>query len=178
MKSIIIISALTFAVLFGTILFTSGLFEDVVRRAAERPVEEADLEEERAKARVFDEVAKERDALQRERETFDSWAVSEAVEAKVLADAAVKLDGMITELAALQTGVGEQRDAQAAKLAKVYEAMKPASAAPILSSLEIDIVLDILTNMKDRQAAKILAFMNPGLAAQISTRMSNQGGAS
>jgi flagellar motility protein MotE (MotC chaperone) len=178
MKSILIISLLTFVVLFGTILFTSGLLEDVVRQAAVRDDEPLDPQEQAAREQVFRLAAAERDALQRDRESYLAWSTADEVERKVLAQAAENLSGMIGELAALQTGVGQERDAQAAKLAKVYEAMKPASAAPILASLDLDIVLEIMTNMKDRQAAKILAFMNPGLAAEISTRMSSQGGSS
>jgi len=82
---------------------------------------------------------------------------------------------MLTDLETLQLSYNQDRDAQAAKLSKVYEAMKPASAAPILASLDLDIVLQILANMKDRQAAKILANMTPELAAEISTRLSAKG---
>jgi len=57
----------------------------------------------------------------------------------------------------------------------MYEAMKPQQAAPIISALDLDIILDIMSRIKDRQAAKILAKMDPGLAAQVSTRMSLKG---
>ena len=48
-------------------------------------------------------------------------------------------------------------------------------AAPILSALELDIILDIMSRMKERPAAKILARMDAGLAAQVSTGMSLKG---
>ena len=69
----------------------------------------------------------------------------------------------------------EARERSAARLAKMYEAMKPAKAAPILAALDPDIVIEIMTRMKERQAAKILASMDAGLAAQISTRLSSKG---
>ncbi len=39
----------------------------------------------------------------------------------------------------------------------------------------MEIILDIMSRMKERQAAKILANMDAGLAAQVSTRMSLKG---
>jgi hypothetical protein len=61
------------------------------------------------------------------------------------------------------------------KLAKVYEAMKPTKAAPILASLDPDIVLQIIGNMQERQAARILAQMDAGLAARISAELGGGG---
>jgi len=57
----------------------------------------------------------------------------------------------------------------------MYEAMKPAKAAPILSSLDMEIILEIFDRMKEKPAAKILAYMDPGLAARISARLSLKG---
>ncbi len=57
----------------------------------------------------------------------------------------------------------------------MYEAMPPAKAAPILAALAPDVTLDILRRMKERQAAAVLAAMDAGVAAQISTRLSMKG---
>ncbi len=70
----------------------------------------------------------------------------------------------------------EQEEA-ASRLAKMYEAMKPQKAANILATMDRNVCLAILSRMKERQAAKVLSFMDAGLAAQISTRLSLQGGA-
>ena len=86
------------------------------------------------------------------------------------------LETVIQKLDAKQIEYIEERERSAAKLAKMYEAMKPAQAAPIISALELDIILDIMTRMKERPAAKILSNMDAGLAAQVSTRMSLKGG--
>jgi flagellar motility protein MotE (MotC chaperone) len=53
--------------------------------------------------------------------------------------------------------------------------MKPAKAAPILETLDPQTVLEIVSRMKDRQAAKVLSSMNAGLASEISRRMSLKG---
>ncbi len=174
-KSIAIISSLTFLVIFGVILITNGLFQDAMSElslSASTGDEEIDPE---AAALIFANLARETDKLQRESESLIGYQTVFEIEEKNLVDREQKIISMLTDLETLQLSYNQDRDAQAAKLSKVYEAMKPASAAPILASLDLDIVLQILANMKDRQAAKILANMTPELAAEISTRLSAKG---
>ena len=174
-KSIAIISTLTFLVIFGILLITNGLLQDTVREmnlGAQAGGDEGDRE---ATAMIFANLARERDKLQRESEGLLGYRSMFEIEEKNLVAREQKILDMLAELKAAQHDYNIDRDAQATKLSKVYEAMKPTSAAPILASLDLDIVLQILANMKDRQAAKILANMNPGLAAEISTRLSAKG---
>jgi len=178
MKTILIVSTLTFLVLFGTIVMTSGMLQNAVKgRLGEllAPVTgggDAALDDTLARLEL------ERDALQRQREELALRASALDVEQKAFDAAQVRLQGLATEIKAAQGALDASHDAEIAKLAKVYEAMKPASAAPILASLDMEIVLEIMTRLKDRQAARILAFMTPALAAEISARMSPPGGSS
>ncbi|MDO9172623.1 MAG: hypothetical protein Q7W29_12425 [bacterium] len=176
MKTILIVSTLTFLVLFGTIIMTSGMLENVVKgRLGEllAPVtggRDDELDE------TLGRLALERDALQRQREELVLRSAAFDVEQKAFDDAQLRLQALATEIRAAQGALDASHDVEIAKLAKVYEAMKPASAAPILASLDMDIVLEIMSRLKDRQAARILAFMTPALAAEISARMSPTGG--
>ena len=97
---------------------------------------------------------------------------------KAFGDEIARLQTLIEELKQAQGDHDATQEAEIVKLAKVYEAMKPASAATILSSLDIDIVLGIMRHLKNRQAAQILAYMTPTQAAEISARLSPQGGKS
>lgn len=54
------------------------------------------------------------------------------------------------------------------KLAKIYEAMRPEDAAPILAKLDDQTIIQLLQSMRQRQAAKILTNFDPDLAARIS----------
>lgn len=174
-KTIIIISTLTFLVIFGVILFTNGLFQSAVSDLSRSVNSDSDDADTEATALIFANLAREKDKLQRQSETLIGYSAVYEIEEKNLVAREQKMLEMIAQLESTQQSLNQGRDAQAAKLSKVYEAMKPASAAPILASLDLDIVMQILSNMKDRQAAKILANMNPGLAAQISTRLSAKG---
>jgi hypothetical protein len=54
------------------------------------------------------------------------------------------------------------------KLAKIYEAMEPTSAADVLNSLSDQTAAAVLKQMKQRQAAEILASLSPERAAKLS----------
>ncbi|MBU0742408.1 hypothetical protein KKG45_07320 [bacterium] len=174
-KSLAIVSSLTFLVIFGIILITNGLLQETVRELSRNALSDADDTDQEAATLIFANLARDRDKLQRESEGLIGYQTELEIEEKNLVAREQKILAMLADLETAQLGYNRGRDAQAAKLSKVYEAMKPASAAPILATLDLDIVLQILANMKDRQAAKILANMNPGLAAEISTRLSARG---
>lgn len=62
----------------------------------------------------------------------------------------------------------KKNDVNISKLAKVYNAMKPADAAQIMKNLNDELVIEILRRVKQRQAAKILSQLPPARAARIS----------
>ena len=70
------------------------------------------------------------------------------------------------ELAANGTGIR--------KLAKIYESMRPEQAAPVLRKLKDEDIINILFKMRQRNAAKIIANFDPGLAARITKKMSGK----
>jgi flagellar motility protein MotE (MotC chaperone) len=172
MKSVLIISAITFVLIFGTVVLVSTQLNKVAVGGA---LPELAPEDYVAAERVFRDMAAERDRIQQEKEALAALKMSLAVQEQVLSQGREDLLAVIKKLELKQAEYVAERDRSAAKLAKMYEAMKPAQAAPIISALELDIIIDIMGRMKERPAAKIMAHMDAGLAAQISTRMSIKG---
>lgn len=173
MKSVIIISVITFILIFGgVVLMSSHLNEAAVTGG----LPDMAPEDYQAAERVFKDMARERDRIQQDKEALLALKQSVAVQEQVLQQGRDNLLEVIRKLDAKQQEYVQERENSAGKLAKMYEAMKPAQAAPIMSALDLDIILDIMSRMKERQAAKILANMDAGLAAQVSTRMSMKGG--
>jgi flagellar motility protein MotE (MotC chaperone) len=172
MKSVIVISVITFVIIFGGVIGLSAHLGRAARSGAS-----ADLgpEDHAAADRIFEDIARERDRLQREREEIIDLRQTLTVQEEMLERTKNSLGAIIAKLESRQQQYIEERERSATKLAKMYEAMKPAKAAPILAVLELDIILDIMSRMNERPAAKILSYMDAGLAAQISTRMSLQG---
>jgi hypothetical protein len=75
--------------------------------------------------------------------------------------------------AAIEAG----KEAQAKRLARIYEGMRPKEAAAVLEKIERPLATLVLQGIKERQTAKILAAMNPTVAAEL-TRLLGQTGES
>jgi len=72
--------------------------------------------------------------------------------------------------------VDKARQAQIKKLAAVYASMKPEELKGILRGLDEQTIVAILLQMRERDAAKVLAAMDADRAARISQMMAGKGG--
>ena len=170
MKSVLILSSVTFLLIFGGIALMSLQLSPPATDQAIDPNDAA------AGARLLRDAAVERDRLQREQEQLAGLRQSQAAQELVMAQVHEQLLATLGRLEKQQVAFIAEQDAAADRLAKMYEAMKPDKAAEILATLDMEISLAIFARMKERQAARILSYMTPGRAAQISTRLSLQGG--
>ena len=174
MKTVVIFSVVTFVIMFGGVFLLSSMLQ---QSAAQEPETVPTLEPEdyEAAERVMRDLTIERDRIQAEKEELLALRQMVSVEEQVLQQTQARLQQVITTLEGEQRAYNEEKERSARKLAKRYEAMKPASAAPVISSLDMEIILEIMDRMKEKPAAKILSYMDAGLAAQVSTRMSLKG---
>ena len=172
MKTVAIISVITFVLIFGGVLLISIQLSSSANAVALPDLAPEDYE---AAERVFADMSVERDRIQREKEELVLLRQNVSVQEKVIQDSRKQLEAVIAKLEAKQMTYVEEREKSATRLAKMYESMKPDQAAPIMGSLELEIVLEIMSRMKERPAAKILSKMDPGFAAQISTHLSARG---
>lgn len=169
MKSVIVVSVMTFVLIFGGVAFISN---QVRREAGPDPELLAERQElESLRIGLDAELA---DAS-RVRERLRALRAASATQHALLSQAQARLDSLVGDLESRRRDLDEDRDRSAAHLAKVYENMKPAQAAPILAGLEMHTVVDILGRMRERNAARILASMDPQSAAAISARLSEGG---
>jgi flagellar motility protein MotE (MotC chaperone) len=168
MKSVLIISVVTFFLIFGGLAILSSQLggNSSLRQQDGSTTEILDAKQ------AMEDIDAERILLRREKEEIIAMRQAVAVQEQVLVEGRRELSAMVQEIETKQRVLGEVRERSAVRLAKMYENMKPAQAAPILSALEMDIILDIMGRMKEREAARILASMDAGLAAQISTELS------
>lgn len=171
MKTVVIISTVTFLLIFGGIAVL-GLQLAQHSRAGES----SDPADQAAEQRLLLNVEAERDRLQREREYLAGFQQSQAAREVLMDKVHAELLQVVDRIDERQNAYIAEQDAAAAKLAKMYEAMKPAKAASILAAMDMEVTLAILKRMKERPAAKILSYMDAGYAAQLSTRLSLQEG--
>jgi len=127
-----------------------------------------------AEIEVLQELSARRTQLdQRAGELEQREVVLQAVEKRI--------DEKIAKLETLQKNIqstvdkqNAADDARAQSLVKIYETMKPADAAQIISQLDMPIVLQMLSHMKEAKTAPILAAMDPTKAEAITTAMAKR----
>ena len=172
MKSVFVISAITFGLIFGGLALTSHHIAKTVSITTA-----GDLTTPGTVCVGPSGDGSQSDSERVERTTDELMALRQtlAVQERTLAAAQRNLAATVAKLDTAQQRYVIANERSARKLAKMYEAMKPAKAAPILASLDMDVVLEIITRMKERQAARILAQMDASLAAHISSRISTKG---
>ncbi len=59
-------------------------------------------------------------------------------------------------------------------LARIYQAMKPARAAPVFEQLDLEVQTLVAKRMRDRSAALLMAAMSPGAAARLSMALAGR----
>ncbi len=59
-------------------------------------------------------------------------------------------------------------------LVKIYEGMKPADAANIFNTLDVDVLMTVLNGMSERKSAAVMAEMNPDRARTVTILMAQQ----
>lgn len=60
------------------------------------------------------------------------------------------------------------------ELARIYQTMKPAKAAPIFERLDLDVQTAVARRMRERSTALILSHMNPANAVQLSMALAGK----
>ncbi len=60
------------------------------------------------------------------------------------------------------------------ELARIYQAMKPAKAAPIFEKLDLDVQIEVARRMRDRSTALLLANMSPDAGAELSMALAGR----
>ena len=121
------------------------------------------------------------ESLATRREQLDARERDLDMREKVIAAAEKRVEERITELKAIEANIetmfgkrDEQEEAQLASLVKTYDAMKPGDAAQIFDTLEINVLLDVLSRIKPAKAAPILAAMKPERAQEVTVELARR----
>jgi len=173
MKTLLIGSLASFLLIFGAVFF----FAQKMAKEQHPDTVGAELSAEDLDSAELSMMALEAERVQlaNDRTRLLDQGQDVASQRSTLDDQLQKIQGAITKLEEEQVRYGQARTESAQKLAKMFNAMKPASAAPIFSSLDRETALDILIRMKEKSAAKLLSAIDPALAAQLSTKLSLRG---
>ena len=73
----------------------------------------------------------------------------------------------------LENQEGEENE-RIASLVRIYENMKAKEAAAIFNTLDLDILVQVLSNMTERKASPIIAKMNPERAKTVTIMLAEE----
>jgi flagellar motility protein MotE (MotC chaperone) len=124
--------------------------------------------------KVLQELSNRRSELDKTAQTLD-------MRENLLQATENKLDQKVQELKSLQQQVSDlmkgydaQENAKFQSLVKIYENMKPREAAKIFDELDMPMLIQIVTRMKEVRVAPIIACMSPSKAKELSIELAKQ----
>lgn len=119
------------------------------------------LSKRRAEIEARDQKLNEREALLK--------AAEQAVDKKI-----AELAKMKGEIEALLGQQEDMEDSRITSLVKIYEAMKPKEAAIIFNTLDMDVLLSVVSRMNERKLSPVLASMDPDKARLVTIKLAEQ----
>ncbi len=123
---------------------------------------------------VLERLVDRRSELDRRSEEMDMRDnLLKATEARI-DEKISKLKEMETTLKSLLKMHDEQEKTQMESLVKIYEKMKPKDAARIFNELEMDILIDVASSIKEAKMAVILAAMNGKRANMLTVELATR----
>ncbi len=135
-----------------------------------------DLDDEYSDVRMelFSDLSKRRKDLDaKEKELVMREALLKATQAE-LEQKTAELNNIKTDIELLLKQQSEQENQRIASLVKIYEGMKAKDAARIFDSLEMDVLLQVMTKMSERKSAPILAAMDAEKARNLTILLAEQ----
>lgn len=119
--------------------------------------------------------------LSKRRQDLDKIQADMDLREKVLKATEGKIDQKIAEMKIIQDKLeqlmkqhNEKEQAKILSLVKIYENMKPKDAAKIFDELDMSILLEVVSRMKEIKVAPVIASMNHIKARDLSTELARQ----
>lgn len=139
-----------------------------------RDASDQDLEYKSVKDDIFKDMAARRKTLdKREKGLVTREALLRAAEQE-LDRKYQELSQLRGEIKGLLDQQSEEESSRITSLVKIYEGMKPKDAARIFDTLDIDILVTVLSKMSERKLSPILAAMNAERARTVTIMLAEQ----
>lgn len=139
-----------------------------------RDASDQELDYASVRMEMFEDLANRRKIIEkREKELMTREALLRAAEQEI--DRKYQeLSGLRKEIEGLLVQQSEEEQARIASLVKIYEGMKPKDAARIFDTLDLDVLIAVMSQMSERKLSPILAAMNPERARTITIMLAEQ----
>ncbi len=126
------------------------------------------------KLEIFNNLSSRRDSLEKAEKNLQvREALLQAAE-KEMEKKVAELNKLKKEIEALLGVKTEEEEKSIDRLVKIYEGMKPESAANVFNTLDLDVLIAVMSEMSERKVSPILSAMNPERARTITIMMADQ----
>jgi flagellar motility protein MotE (MotC chaperone) len=128
----------------------------------------------KAELETLQRLAERREQLEnREKQLAQRESLLIAAEQKINRRIA-EMETLKQEIEVLVKSYNQQKNAEAQRLVKIYESMKPKDAARIFNSLEMDVLRAVLNRMSERKAAAVMSYMDSMVAKAVTEDLAEQ----
>lgn len=135
---------------------------------------DSDIEFSEVRMELFQDLSARRKGLQgQERELAVREALLKAAEQEIN-QKYKELVSLRSEIQDLLIEQSEEEKARVNSLVKIYEGMKPKDAARIFNTLDLDVLLRVVSQMSERKSAPILASMSADRARTLTMMLMEQ----
>jgi flagellar motility protein MotE (MotC chaperone) len=135
---------------------------------------DADLDYSNIRKEVYEDLLQRRQQIEeKEKALGQREALVEAAQ-KELDKKYQELTSLRNEIQDLLSKQSEEEKARIASLVKIYEGMKPKDAARIFNTLDMDILIDVVSRMSERKSSPIIASMEADRARALTTLLAEQ----
>jgi flagellar motility protein MotE (MotC chaperone) len=135
---------------------------------------DAAIEDSEVQASLYKDLVERRRTLeQREKDLKVREALLEAGE-RELEQKLREMMAIRNDIQGLLTQQSDEEKARVDSLVKIYEGMKAKDAAGIFNTLDMDVLIRIMSKMSERKSAPILAEMNPERARTVTILLAQQ----
>ena len=122
--------------------------------------------------------------LQARRQELEARAREIDIRESLLKAAEKRIEAKVEEMKAAESRIsaanGQKNEAETARLKNIvtmYEGMKPKDAAKVFDRLDMNVLLDIATQIAPRKMSDILGLMTPEAAERLTVEMARRAGA-
>mgnify|MGYP001627742863 CR=1 FL=1 len=148
--------------------------EEALDTSKWRDASDSDIDISSVKMEMFKDMAARRKALdKREQELVTREALLQAAE-KEIDRKYQEMDALRSQIEQLLEDQSKEEKERIASLVKIYEGMKPKEAARIFDTLDLDVLVNVVSLMSERKLSPVLAAMNPERARTVTIMLAEQ----
>jgi len=135
---------------------------------------ESDFDYSEVRSSLYEDLVARREELEkRERSMATREALLEAAE-RELNQKIREMNAVRDEIRGLLAQQSEQEQERINSLVRIYEGMKAKDAARIFNTLDMDVLIAVISRMSERKSAPVLAEMNAERARSVTILMAQQ----